>query len=227
MKGIELTTTVNALMDGGSMIIEKHSESIIINTLLVILMGMVLGVLSKVIDNISINDAIGWHRAFGLLDLRNVFSRLSVWALFALAIAVFSKRPFRASMNVFGFFVGMLIGYYTITIFTSGSFPKTHMIAWGYITLLTPIIAFLAWYSKGHGWLAITLSSIIIGFFFTQAFSFGMWYIDISYYDGVIGLILSIVLLYRDKEQLSLSLIGALIAAPLIKICLPHIFGGL
>lgn len=207
--------------------LEKNLKSDITNTILIILTGIVLGVFSKLLDNMSLNDAIGWHRLIEDLDLSNVFSRLSVWALFAVIIAVLSKRPLRASVNVFGFFIGMLIGYYTITISMSGFFPKTYMIAWGVITLFTPVLAFFAWYSKGHGWLAIVLSSVIIGFFFTQAFSFGMYYIDISYYDGLICLLLVIVLLYRDKNQLILSLIGALIAAPLIKNYLPYIFGGL
>ncbi len=205
----------------------KNLRTDIINTLLIILIGSALGILSKLLDNMSLNDAIGWHRVLEWSDLGNVFSRLSVWALFAVIIAVLSKRPLRASVNVFGFFSGMLIGYYTITIFISGFFPKTYMIAWGVITLFTPVLAFFAWYSKGHGWLAIFLSSIIIGFFFTQAFSFGMYYIDISYYDGLICLLLVIILLYRDKKQLIISLIGALIVAPLLENYLPYIFGGL
>ena len=207
--------------------LEKKLKSEITITVLIFLMGTTLGVLSKLLDIVFVNEAIRWHRVFGLLDLRNVFSRLSVWALMALVIAVFSKRPLRASINVFGFFVGMLTGYYLTTIFVAGFFPQTYMIAWGIITLLTPIPAFFSWYSKGHGWLAIILSSIIIGFFFTQAFSFGRWYVDISNYDGIICFLLSIALLYRDKKQLLFSLIGALIIAPLIKTCLPYIFGGL
>lgn len=207
--------------------LEKNLKSDITNTILIILIGIVLGAFSKLLDNFPLNDFIGWHRVLECLDLRNVFSRLSVWALFALIITVLSKRPLRASINVFGFFVGVLIGYYTITIFISGFSPKTHAIAWGIISLLTPVIAFFTWYSKGYDRLAIVLSSIIIGFFFTQAFSFGIWYIGISHYDGVLSLLLSIIILYRGKKKLLLSLAGALITAPIIKICLPYIFGGL
>ncbi len=207
--------------------LEKNLKSDIINTILMILSGSMLGVFSKLLDNMSLNDAIGWHRVLMDLDLRNVFSRLAIWSLFAVMIAVLSKRPLKASVNVFGFFIGMFIGYYSITLFVSGFFPKTYMIAWGIIILFSPVLAFFAWYSKGHGWIAIVLSSIIIGFFFTQAFSFGMYYIDISYYDGVTSLLVVVILLYRDKKQMILSLIGALIAAPFIKNLLPYIFGGL
>lgn len=206
---------------------DNNKTAMIINTLLIILTGTALGVLSKLLDNMSLNDAVGWQRALAASDLRNAFSRLAVWALLALAVAVFSKRPLRASVNVFGFFLGMLIGYYAVTIFISGFFPKTYIITWGIITLFTPVIAYFAWYSRGDGWLAILFSSIVTGFFITQAFNFGMWYIDIAYYDGVICLILSIILLYKNKKQLLLSLSGALLAAPIITVCFPYIFGGL
>jgi hypothetical protein len=159
--------------------------------------------------------------------LGNVFSRLSIWVLLAVIISVNSKGPLRASVNVFGFFVGMLAGYYMITIYVSGFFPKSYMIAWGIITLFTPFLAYLIWYSKGSGLIAIPLSSIIIGFFITQAFSFGMYYIDLSYYDGVICLLLAILVLYKDNKQLVLSIIGAIIVAPFIKVIIPYIFGGL
>lgn len=206
---------------------EKNLKTDIINTVLIILMGIALGVFSKLIDNMSLNDAIVWQKILAKIDLRNVLSRLSVWTLFALGISVFSKRPLRASINVFGFFLGMLIGYYTITITVSGFFPKTFIIAWSTIALSTPIFAFFTWYSKGCGWLATVLSSIIIGFFFVQAFSFGMWYIDVSHYAELICLVIAIILLYRSRMQMLLSLIGASIIAPLIQICLPYIFGGL
>ncbi len=195
--------------------------------LLIVLAGIILGVLSKLVDSISLNEAFGWHRVLELLDLRNVLSRLPIWALLALSIAVFSKGPLRASMNVFGFFIGMLIGYYGVTMSISGFFPKGYIVSWGIITLFTPVAAYFAWYSRGSGWMAVILSSAIIGFFITDAFSFEMWYIGISYYDGVICLLLSVILLYKEKKQLLFSLTGALIAAPLIQTILPYIFGGL
>ncbi|NLP30438.1 MAG: hypothetical protein GX363_04820 [Clostridiales bacterium] len=202
-------------------------KSNLMNTILIILVGVALGIFSKLLDNMPLYDDAYWHRILEILDLGNVFSRLSIWVLLAVIISVNSKGPLRASVNVFGFFVGMLAGYYMITIYVSGFFPKSYMIAWGIITLFTPFLAYLIWYSKGSGLIAIPLSSIIIGFFITQAFSFGMYYIDLSYYDGVICLLLAILVLYKDNKQLVLSIIGAIIVAPFIKVIIPYIFGGL
>lgn len=206
---------------------EKNFKPELMSTILISISGIILGVLSKLLDNMPLDNDILWHRVLGVADLANIFSRLSVWALLAVGIAVYSKRPARASVNVFVFFIGMLAGYYTITITVSGFFPKTYMIAWSVITLFTPILAFFTWYAKGHGLLAAVLSGIILGFFFAQAFSFGLWYLGVSYSGESLFLVMAMGLLYRDKFQLFLSLIVALAVAPLIKSCLPYIFGGL
>lgn len=206
---------------------EKNLKSEIINTACMVVLGICLGVFSKFLDNTAVNDEILWQRMLGIIDLRNVFSRLSIWALLAFGIAIYSKRPSRASINVFGFFVGMLAGYYTVTITVSGFFPKTYMIAWGVITLFTPLLAFFAWYAKGTGWLSISISAMTIGFFITQALSFGMWYIDIKYFAELICLIFAIIILNKKGKPLLYSLLGALLVSPLIKMVLPYIFGGL
>ncbi len=73
----------------------------IINTIAILGLGIILGVFSKWLDGLAINDAIGWQRFLGVLDLRNIFSELPVWVLFATAIAVFSEHPKRAAYHVF------------------------------------------------------------------------------------------------------------------------------
>lgn len=101
------------------------------------------------------------------------------------------------------------------------------MLYWGIITLITPVAAFFTWYSKGEGIFSILCSAIILSIFFDQAFSFGIWYINVSYYTELIILFLSIALLYRDKKQISFSLIGALVIAPFVQFCSSFIFGEL
>ncbi|MCM1288191.1 MAG: hypothetical protein NC240_07750 [Clostridium sp.] len=73
----------------------------IINSLLILLLGIILGVFSKWLDNLAINDEIWWQHFIGILDLRNVFSEFSIWIFLAVTISVFSKTPLRASLNVF------------------------------------------------------------------------------------------------------------------------------
>ena len=70
-------------------------------SILILLFGIALGVFSKWLDNMGINDAIWWQHILGIIDLRNVFSELAIWLLIALAISVYSSSPLRAGLNVF------------------------------------------------------------------------------------------------------------------------------
>ena len=62
----------------------------IINTFLIFLFGVILGIFSKWLDNLSIDDSGLWQHILGMLDLRNVFSLFGIWLFIALTISVFS-----------------------------------------------------------------------------------------------------------------------------------------
>ena len=61
----------------------------IIYSLLIILLGIILGVFSKWLDNLPINDEIWWQHILGLLDLRNVFSYVGIWYFYLKSIIDF------------------------------------------------------------------------------------------------------------------------------------------
>ena len=159
----------------------------IIYSLLILLLGIILGVFSKWLDNLSINDAIWWQHILGIVDLRNVFSYVGIWMFLAITISVFSKTPLRASLNVFLFFVGMTVSYHLYTIMFSGFNPKSYMMIWYGVTAITPILAFICWYAKGNNKISIMISSGILAVMLIESFSIGFWYF---YFKSVIDTLL-------------------------------------
>ena len=194
-----------------------NMKSKIINTTLIFLSGIILGIFSKWLDNLSINNAIWWQNIIDILDLRNVFSLFGVWIFIAVSISIFSKTPLRASLNVFLFFVGMTVSYHLYTIYFSGFNPQKYMMIWYNITLISPILAYICWYAKGKGKISLLISTMIILVMLFSSFSIGIWYFDIN---GVIDLLFfigTLLVLYNNPKKTIYSLIIALILAFIIR----------
>lgn len=182
-----------------------------INTILIFLLGIVLGIFSKWLDNLSINDVIWWQHILGIVDLRNVFSYLGIWIFLATTISVFSRTPLRASLNVFLFFVGMTVSYHLYTIMFSGFNPKSYMMIWYGITAITPILAFICWYAKGTHKISIMISSLILAVMLIVSFSIGLWYF---YFKSVIDTLLflgTMTVLYMKPKNSIYSLLFAIV----------------
>lgn len=170
-----------------------------INSISIFIVGVILGVLSKVLDETASNSLPSFLE---ILDLSNFFSRMGIWIFIAVMISLYSKSPMRSASNVFLFFVGMVGSYYLYTIEIAGFFPKSYMMIWVAMTLITPFLAFVLWYAKGKGTIAVFLSAIILLFTSRQAFAFGFWYFDIRYTLELLLLIVAICILYQSPKQL-------------------------
>lgn len=183
----------------------------IINSSSIILLGIILGIFSKWLDNISIDDTIWWQHIFGILDLRNEFSLFGIWIFIATTISVFSKTPLRASLNVFLFFIGMTVSYHLYTIFFSGFNPRNYMMIWYGITVITPILAFICWYAKGNGKISIIISGIILAVMMLSSFTMGMWYFGFRSIIDTILFIGTILILQVNPKNSIYSLLISLI----------------
>ncbi|QFT87664.1 hypothetical protein FIU87_03280 [Bacillus sp. THAF10] len=161
--------------------------------------GVMLGVFSKMLDETASNQLPYFLQ---VMDLRNFFSRMGVWLFLAMLVAFYSKSPLRAAFNVFVFFVGMVGSYYFYTVMVAGFFPRSYMMIWVTMTVISPFMAFVCWYAKGKGILSILISSFLLLFMSRQAFAFGFWYLDIRNILEFLLWIATIIVLYQSPKQL-------------------------
>lgn len=196
----------------------KMFSNKILNTFMILILGGVLGVFSKWLDEISLNDDVWWHNILSFLDLGNVLSMLGIWILIALCISIYSATPLRAGINVFVFFLAMNINYHLYTIFFAGFNPMSYMMIWYGITLFSPILAFICWYSKGDGIISIIINIGIITVMILCSFAIGMWYLDfISFIDTII-FIITLIVLYETPKKSIIALTGGFIVAFMLRL---------
>lgn len=170
----------------------------VLSSSLLLVAGVMMGIVSKVLDSIPGNQLPYFLE---VLDLRNFFSRLGVWMFLGVLITVRSKSPFLAAIHVFLFLAGMVGSYYWYTAHVLGFFPRSYMMVWVGMTIVSPVLGFVCWYAKGKGAAGLWISSIIVMLLARQAFSFGWWYFEIRYVLELILWIAAIIILYRSPGQ--------------------------
>jgi len=157
----------------------------IIAPIILLLLGVVLGIVSKLLDIHTQN-------------LGNIFSQMSIWILFGTLISIFSKTKGKAALNVFVFCIGMLITYYITAELANSVYSMTFIYRWAAFSICSPMFAVLTWMTKEKG----VLGKII---------SFGVLFVTLTVsvfvfdgprvYDIVILLVLAYVLFVHKVKR--------------------------
>lgn len=178
----------------------------IMTTFFALLFGGAMGIIAKFFDLNKLPSFLDW------LDLPDFLNRYAVWIFIAVCLAVFSKSPLKAGINVFAFFVGMLVGYYVWTRIFAGFNPDMpYLMRWLILAVVSPFLAFLCWYARGRGALAIGISSVLIAIFCCFAFNLNLSDFRILYIPEFVLWLAGIGILFRDVKQ---SVFSFLISIP-------------
>ena len=180
---------------------------------LILLLGTALGAFAKWLDLLEINDGIWWHRLIERFGLAREFSDLPVWLFAALVIAVMSRSPFKAAVNVLFFFAGMDAAYHVWTITHAGFDPGSYMLIWYGLTAVSPLIAAVCWYARGKGIAAAAVSCVILAGLAATCFSFGWVYFSFKTVISTLVFAAGAAVLYRSPAQTAATVPAAIVLA--------------
>ena len=186
----------------------------------IILFGFILGILQKWMDGTAANV---FPVVIQQLDIRNYFGRLAIWILLATIISVRAKSPLRAAINTFFFFISMLAGYYLYCNYILGFLPKTYMMIWITISFVTFFMAYICWYAKGEGIIAIFISSMIIGVLLAQAINLNITQgFYVYHFMEVLTWIVGTILLRRKPKEYAIVIGLSVVIAFVYQLFMPH-----
>lgn len=197
-------------------------KSIFLGILFSFSLGLLFGVVSKQLDLIPSSSLPSW---LSYLDLRNFLSRMGIWLFCGLFISIKSKTAWCAMMNVFAFFAAGVSSYFIYTVIVAEFFPQSYMMIWIGFTFISPLLAFVSWYSKGEGWASIIIASLIIMMMSRQAFAIGIGYVDVRAPLELLVWMFTFVLLYKSPQQtLKIFILGLILTVVFSSV---HFYGGM
>ena len=179
------------------------NNSKIINTIVVLFLGIALGTFSKYLDFRQAELPCVLMAIDEAFDIHNFLGRFAIWVLIALCISIYSNSAIRASVNVFAFFVGMVASYYLYSNYIAGFFPRSYAMIWFGFTAVSPLLAFVCWYARGKSKLAFILSALILAVLFNMCFVYGFGYFSARSVLEVIVFIIGFIVLKRDTLRSS------------------------
>ena len=146
----------------------------ILNPLCLFILGLILGVISRLLDIYTNN-------------LGNIFSQMPILILFGVLISIYSSSKKKAMLNIFPFCIGMLITYYFVAYISKGVYSNMFIIAWSIFAFFSPILAYFTWMTKQKG---IFPKIISIGIILVSILSSIVLFDRLRIYDFIINAIM-------------------------------------
>lgn len=115
------------------------------NSLLILLLGVVLGVLGRWING---------HAALS--------TEIQILIFLGCVLALYSRTAPRAALHVFLLLGGVAAAYCTTAVLMGGTWTKQYLIGWGIAAVLSAVPGYLMWYAKGRTRRAWGLCALVL-----------------------------------------------------------------
>ncbi|MEH7126120.1 DUF6518 family protein [Bacillus sp. JJ1773] len=169
-----------------------------------IIIGVILGLLAKIVDNPSYFNPI----------FTNIGDRLGIWVFVATLLSVFSYSPKLAAVKVFAFLGSMLTVYYVYTTLFLNFFPEREITFWSMCVVVTPVCAYIMWYARGSEFFSNIILALPITVLLSEGFELRNAYLPIHthYYlipwlIGIYLIMIVVLLLIIPKNKIQFLII--------------------
>ena len=181
-----------------------------------------MGIVSKYLDTIPVVDGNWW---MGILSyFGDLFTRLGIWVLIATFIAAYSKTLFKAAINTFIFFTGMLISYYVYSAYLFGFFPTRYFILWGSIAIASPFWRLLYGKLNTSVRLSFILPALPMGLMLSLSLGIGLFYMYLVRIEELIMYVVLCVVFYKEPKQMAIIVVFSFVVAFIVKLISPFAF---
>lgn len=156
----------------------------IISIINAIMIGVILGLASKILDSPNINPIFS-----------DIGGRLGIWVFVATLLSVFSYTPKLAAIKIFAFFGAMLTVYYIYTVLVLHFYPERAIIFWGICAALSPICAYILWYARGSELFSNIVLALPLTVLLSEGFGLRNAYLPIHYHYYLVPWLMGIYLI--------------------------------
>ena len=185
--------------------------------LIALLLGCGVGVFAKWLELIGIDKIVMWQHLLEKLAFAKFFADIPVWLFFALALAVYSYKPWQAGLNVLALGAGMCgSAYLNKILFPGASAPSVPMTTLILVTVIAAVAALLVWYAKAKSIVSLILCTLIMTLFWLTCFNVGLFYIKLNGYLNILVFLGAIGVLWKDWRVSLASVACGLVVAGLV-----------
>lgn len=185
------------------------------NTLLICLLGMVLGALLLFINFMpSMFNSFSWlSKVFVFLKMDKIISMLGIMIFVGTIIAVKSETPLRSLLNTFLFCLFSNLAFHLCSIVFLKVDLYLVMFEEYVLTMAFPLLAYIIWYAKGKNVISIIISATLIAAFLLTFFKVGIWSFNIVSPISVLMFAILIIMIYDNIKNTVISVgIGVILA---------------